>query len=51
LNSYAEISPSGRGVHIIAKGKTPAPLKRDRIEMYSAERYFTVTGRVLEDSA
>jgi putative DNA primase/helicase len=51
LSSYAEVSPSGRGVHIIAKGKAPTPFKRDRIEMYSIERFFTVTGQVLEDSA
>jgi putative DNA primase/helicase len=47
LDSYTELSPSGEGVHIIVKGKVSAPLKRDRIEMYSVERYFTITGRVV----
>jgi hypothetical protein len=28
-----------------------APLKRDRIEMYSIERYFTVTGHVADVGA
>lgn len=51
MDSYAEVSPSGTGVHIIAKGKVPAPLKRLRIEIYSAERYFTVTGQILERGA
>lgn len=48
LDSYTEVSPSGRGVHILVKGKVPTPLKRPRIEIYSAERYFTVTGHVLK---
>jgi primase-polymerase (primpol)-like protein len=34
-------------LHIILKGKVPAPLKRGQIEMYSVERYFTVTGSVV----
>lgn len=48
LNSHTEASPSGRGIHIIVKGKVPTPLKRDSIEMYSLERYFTITGWVVE---
>jgi putative DNA primase/helicase len=51
LDSYTELSPSDEGVHIIVKGKVPAPLKRGHIEMYSIERYFTVTGHVLERPA
>ncbi len=47
LDSYTELSPSGEGVHIILKGKVPSPLKRDLVEMYGAERFFTVTGHVL----
>lgn len=43
--TYAELSPSGRGFHIIGQGKLPAKGRRkDRIEMYDAGRYFTVTG-------
>jgi primase-polymerase (primpol)-like protein len=45
-NAYREISPSGRGVHIITRGKAPSR-KRTGLEIYSAGRYFTVTGRVL----
>jgi putative DNA primase/helicase len=44
--SYAEASPSGTGVHIIVRGKAPNN-KRGRVEAYSSERYFTMTGRVL----
>jgi putative DNA primase/helicase len=44
--SYAEASPSGTGVHIIVRGKAPNK-KRGRVEAYSSERYFTMTGRIL----
>jgi len=44
LDSYTELSPSGAGLHIISKGRIPAPLKRGRVEMYSIERFFTMTG-------
>lgn len=46
LGGYAEVSPSGKGVHIIIRGKAPNK-KRGKIEAYSSERYFTMTGRVL----
>lgn len=46
LNSYAEFSPSGKGIHIWVRGNIPANLKAngDGIEMYDHIRYFTVTG-------
>jgi len=47
LDSYAEISPSGTGIHIIVKGKVPKNGKRGKVEMYSSERFFTITGHVL----
>jgi primase-polymerase (primpol)-like protein len=48
---YTEVSPSGHGVKIWAKGKLPANLPKVRIgdggiELYDHARYFTVTGRV-----
>ncbi len=46
LGGYAEASFSGTGIHIFVKGKTPNR-RRGRIEVYSSERFFTVTGRVL----
>lgn len=46
FNSYSELSPSGNGVHIIVKGKLPHGRRRAEIELYSAERYFTMTGNV-----
>ncbi|MDA1196203.1 MAG: phage/plasmid primase, P4 family, partial [Planctomycetota bacterium] len=48
LDSYTEISPSGRGVHIFVCGVIPGPRRRvGPVEMYSSGRYFTVTGRRL----
>ena len=51
FDSYTELSPSGSGVHILVKGKAPAALKRPGLEMYSTERYLTVTGHLLEIEA
>jgi hypothetical protein len=49
LDSYAEISPSGRGVKVFCRGKLPKGRRRKgNIEMYDAGRYFTVTGRHLD---
>jgi putative DNA primase/helicase len=48
LASYTEISPSGRGLHIIVK-KSDFPLawnRRGFLEIYEDKRYFTVTGDV-----
>ncbi len=47
LDSYTELSPSGKGLHVIIRGKVPTPLKRDQIEMYCMERFFTMTGYIL----
>lgn len=51
FDSYTEVSPTGTGVHIIVEGETPHNGQRTvegkTVEMYSIERYFTVTGEVL----
>jgi putative DNA primase/helicase len=47
LTSYTERSPSGEGLHIIGRGKLPPGRRRkDGIEMYDQDRFFTVTGDV-----
>jgi Protein of unknown function (DUF3987) len=46
FNSYSELSPSGAGLHIIIKGEIPHGRRRASIEVYSKERYFTMTGNV-----
>ena len=46
FNTYTEVSPSGTGVHLIGKGTlTGAGRKKDQIEIYDRDRYFTVTKR------
>lgn len=48
LKSYAEVSPSGNGIHIILKGTVPGGRKRkDNVEMYDHGRFFTMTGKSL----
>lgn len=44
FDSYSEVSPSGKGLHIIVKGSVEAGRKRNKIEIYSSGRYFTMTG-------
>jgi putative DNA primase/helicase len=49
LNSYTEVSPSGTGIHILAKGTLPpGGRKKGPVEIYSDGRYFTVTGSHLD---
>ena len=54
LDSYAEYSPSGTGIHILVRGTIPHGLRRRvpgaphteaAIELYCQRRYFTITGR------
>lgn len=47
FDSYTERSSSGRGVHIIVRGKMPAGAHRDNVEVYSDKRYMICTGDVL----
>jgi putative DNA primase/helicase len=42
--AYAEISPSGRGLHIVVRGELPNS-RRGNVEVYSTRRFFTMTGR------
>lgn len=49
LNTYAELSPSAKGVRVFAKGKFPVDGKRKgQIEAYQSGRYVTVTGHFLD---
>lgn len=50
LNSYTELSPSRKGVHVIVRGKIPAGRKRNKIEIYSSARYMTMTGNHLNNT-
>lgn len=45
LRSYAELSPSGKGIHILCRGELPqGARRRGNVEMYDSGRFFTVTG-------
>lgn len=49
LDSFTEISPSGRGVHVIVRADKPDGRCRiDGIEMYDRDRFFCVTGEHVE---
>jgi hypothetical protein len=48
LNSYTEISPSGKGVHVLVRATLPEGRNRKgRFEAYDRGRYFTVSGKHL----
>lgn len=58
LDSYSEVSPSGRGLHVICRGEWAAGWSNKRgtisskaagIEVYAAGRYFTVTAETIRD--
>lgn len=55
LDTYAELSPSGTGIHILARGSMPFTGRqgsRDaslQIEMYSEYRFLTITGSAIND--
>lgn len=45
MGSYSEISVSGTGIHIIAKGELPTGARRrGNVEMYDSGRFFVMTG-------
>lgn len=54
FNTYAEKSLSGRGLHIVAKGRVAEGGIRNSnlgVEVYSSGRYFTFTGNVMCNAA
>lgn len=51
LPSYAETSPSGRGLRCIVKGMKPdGRCRRGDVEVYDQARYLTITGHRLPDA-
>lgn len=49
VRTYAEVSPSGAGIHLIGRGTLSAGArKRGSLELYSEKRYFTMTGGHVE---
>jgi len=50
-NSFTELSPSMHGVHIFMCGNiADKVVKDDKIEIYSKNRYFTLTGKRCKDT-
>ena len=51
LGSYTEVSPSGRGLHVLVKASLPDHVgrKQGAVEVYDALRYFAVTGQRLAE--
>ena len=47
FDSYAELSPSGRGVHIVVRGKVPNGKRQGNVEIYPSGRFMTVTGNTV----
>ncbi|MFP4050706.1 MAG: hypothetical protein ACLFVB_03070 [Thermoplasmata archaeon] len=52
LDSYTEISPSGKGLHIIVRSENIEGLKtvknsENGVEIYPKKRFFTITGDVI----
>lgn len=48
LDSYTEISVSGKGLHIIVRGSIPGGVNRKgQLEMYQEARFFAMTGNIL----
>lgn len=60
LHTYAEVSPSGKGIKLICRGALPFDKRRvdsdgrmsggkknERYEMYEHDRFFTITGDIL----
>lgn len=50
FKSYAEMSPSGKGLHIIVKGEVLHGRRRSSVEVYSNLRFMTMTGDVFRDA-
>lgn len=49
FQSYTEVSPSGEGFHIWIKGELEHGRRRNKVEVYTSERFMTVTGNTYYD--
>ena len=49
IDSYAEISPSGTGLHVFALAELPVAHRSGPVELYGTSQYLTVTGCVFGD--
>lgn len=49
FQSYTERSASGKGFHIVIKGRLEKGSRRDSVEIYSSERYMIFTGDIVNN--
>lgn len=49
MNSYTELSRSGKGIHVWVRANIGRGHRRDNVEIYSQERYIICTGNVYLD--
>jgi hypothetical protein len=51
FDSYTELSFSGRGYHVVVRGRVPVGVhSRDKVEVYSSGRYMLFTGDVIRNA-
>ncbi len=57
VNSYTEVSPSGKGLHVLCKLSVPLSEIGSRrrndelgLEIYDSGRYFTITGQIYDEA-
>lgn len=50
LDSYTELSPSGKGYHVLIRATLPQDARNRKadLEIYAKERYFTMSGQHVE---
>ena len=51
LGTYTEASPSGTGLHLIARTEPVESVKTEEVELYTTARYFTFTGRKWDEES
>jgi len=51
IQTYVEVSPSGEGLHIWARGKVPRNVRGNGIEIYKSGRFIAVTGQSLDGTS
>ena len=49
MDTYTEISHSGKGIHMIVKATIPSGRRRHNIEIYNTDRFFALTGNVFQN--
>src|SRR5262249_54560076 len=49
-NTYIELSPSGHGLRIIARGVLPKNRHEGNFEIYSHSKFLTITGQQISES-